>query len=203
MRFIATWAVLVAVLLARRGWDEMPSGNEIDEPEPRTTSRLAGVGEGRLRVRGTGGALSSYLCKTIDNGLSLEVGRVVRGGPPDLQRSALLRGLPGLGRAIGLTDVGSVVAFVGYCGFFSLSHVLSWGAYLELGANGLVRTAAEPDPTAWGLRLLAYAAAVRSRWWLAAPLAGLATTVHVLVGLQLGVPLLAYGIYLAATARSR
>ena len=198
MRFIGTWAVLVAVLFARRGWDELPSGNELTKLSFAQQAASPGWAKGDFAFEGQEPLYHHVYVKTS---IVISRGKSVAWYAAALRIVNVLlfcAGFLALGRAIGLTDAGSIIAFVVYCGAFSLRHVLSWAGYLQLGGTGLVRVWADPDETAWGLALLACAAAVRSRWWLAAPLAGLATTVHVLVGLQLGVPLMAYGIYKAA-----
>ena len=198
MRFIATWGILVAVLLARRGWDEVPSGNEMTKLSLAQQTTSPGWAKGDFAFEGQEALYHHVYIKT-----SIAISRwksVAWFAAADRCVNVLLfcLGFLALGRAIGLTDAGSVVGFVVYCGVFSPVPVLSWAVYLDLGGNGLVRVWADPDPTAWGLCSLACAAAVRGRWWLAAPLAGLATTLHVLVGLQISVPLMAYGIYRAA-----
>ena len=154
MRFIGTWAVLVAVLFARRGWDEVPSGNEMTKLSFAQQTASPGWAKGDFAFEGQEPLYHHVYVKT-----SIVISRwksVAWYAAAHRIVNVLLfcAGFLALGRAIGLTDAGSIIAFVVYCGVFSLRHVLSWADYLQLGATGLVRVWADPDETAWGLALL-------------------------------------------------
>jgi hypothetical protein len=171
------------LLLLRTGWHEIPSENELQylsyvrqRVEPNWQTRdftLGGRPTPYHTVYVSIGARLSEWTSLHDFAVAYRV----------LNVALLSLGFALLALAVGLSAFDVVASFVVLCLFFAVP-------YTHVGRYGLIPPTAEPNPTAWGLGLVGYALAVRGRWALGAAFLGTATSIHVLVGLQLSLPFL-------------